>query len=246
MQDENRRVRRGGVNFFQGRHAALSELKLAPAADYAHPLTRRRALCLVFQHPQSVRKGRHTIPAQLDIVVQPATNDVQVRIVQTRNYSSSFKINDLRIRSGLIFFRVVHADDAAILNGKISRFRTLGIERRDAPVMNNQIWRGVGIHTEVFLSLECSQPCSARVTSGMTTQVRRATMQPLKTTLLGINGQGRIAAPSVRFKIAAVGKTPTKVAKAIFQRGGGLCGERNHASSPCKGRALHESFSVSD
>src|SRR6059036_2226991 len=88
------------------------------------------------------------------------------------------------------------------------------------------------------------QPRSARVTSGMTNQVRRATIQPLKTMLLRINGQGRIAAPSVRFKIAAVGKTPRKVATAIFQRGGGLCGERNHASSPCKGRAFHEPVSV--
>src|SRR3989442_9613073 len=34
---------------------------------------------------------------------------------------------------------------------------------------------------------------------------------PLKTTLLGTNGQGRIAAPSVRFKTAAVGKTPMNV-----------------------------------
>src|SRR5207249_11171768 len=70
------------------------------------------------------------------------------------------------------------------------------------------------VDCRVQIHLSCSQPCSARVTSGMTTQVRRATMQPLKTTLLGINGQDRIAAPSVRFKIAAVGKTPKKVANA--------------------------------
>src|SRR6058998_219812 len=162
---------------------------------------------------------------------------MQVRIVEARNDAAVIEIDDHCVRSGLEV-RVVNADNSAILDGEPCGFGMLRVERGDFSVVKNQIWREVGIHTEVFLSSECSQPCSARVTSGMTTQVRRATMQPLKTTLLGINGQGRIAAPSVRFNIAAVGKTPRNVASAIFQRGGGFCGERNHASSPCKGRAL--------
>ena len=54
-------------------------------------------------------------------------------------------------------------------------------------------------------------------------------MQPLKTALLRTNGQGRIAEPSVRFKIAAVGKTPRKVASAIFQL---ICGQQRHDRIP--------------
>src|SRR6266849_1690768 len=74
------------------------------------------------------------------------------------------------------------------------------------------------------------------VTSGITTQVKRATTQALKTALLITKGQERINGPMVRFKTMATGKTPRKVAAAIFHRGGGLCVERNHASSPCSWR----------
>src|SRR6266581_2488391 len=77
------------------------------------------------------------------------------------------------------------------------------------------------------------------------TSVRSATIAALNTTPLTTNGQDRIAGPSVRFKSVAVGKTPRNVAVAIFQRGGGFCGERNHASNPCKGRCVHELLSVS-
>src|SRR5215510_4993630 len=118
------------------------------------------------------------------------------------------------------------------------------IERGDSSIDENQFGRGFGIHVAVLLSSECSQPCSARVTSGMTNQVSATTMQALKTTPTRINGQDCIARPSLRFKIAAVGKTPTNVAMAIFQRGGGFCGERNHASSPCSECEVHESVSV--
>ena len=48
VEDKHRGVRRGVVNFVQGRHAALGELELAPAAHHAHPLGRRRAQGLLF------------------------------------------------------------------------------------------------------------------------------------------------------------------------------------------------------
>ena len=79
---------------------------------------------------------------------------------------------------------------------------------------------------------------------GMMAQVRSAIMQPLKTAVLRRKFHGKIAGPRVTFRTVTTGKTPKNVAMNIFHRGGGL-DERNHASSPCKGRALHEPVSVS-
>src|SRR5258708_21005246 len=79
----------------------------------------------------------------------------------------------------------------------------------------------------------------------MATQVKSAAMLALNTALATRKGNERIAGPMVRFNIVATGKTPRNVAVAIFQRGGGFCGERNHASNPCKGRCVHEFVSVS-
>ena len=70
MQNEHRRIGRGGIDFIQRRHPALGELKLAPAADHAHPLSGRRALRLFLQHAQSVRQRRHAVPAKFHVVVQ--------------------------------------------------------------------------------------------------------------------------------------------------------------------------------
>ena len=90
VEDEDRRIRRGVVNFVEGRHAALGELELAPAAHHAHPLGRRRAQGLLFQHPQGVGERRHAFPAQLEVVVQPAADQVQVRVVQAGDGGVAF------------------------------------------------------------------------------------------------------------------------------------------------------------
>src|SRR5438094_5548898 len=71
--------------------------------------------------------------------------------------------------------------------------------------------------------------------SGMTAQVRSTTMQALETAFLRRNSHGRIAGTRVTFRTVATGKTPRKVAMAIFHRGGGV-GERNQASSPSNSR----------
>ena len=78
VQDENRGVRGGGVDLVQRRHAAFGKLELGPAAHHAYPLRRRRAQSLLFQHPQGIGQRRHAFPAQLEVVVQPAANEVQV------------------------------------------------------------------------------------------------------------------------------------------------------------------------
>jgi hypothetical protein len=57
VQDEHRGIRRGLVEFFEGRHAFFGELEFVPATDHAHPLRGRRAV-LVLEHAQaSARDG---------------------------------------------------------------------------------------------------------------------------------------------------------------------------------------------
>ncbi|CAK6470813.1 hypothetical protein PSEG_05547 [Pseudomonas sp. Nvir] len=90
VQNEDRGVRRRVVNFVQGRHATLGELELGPAAHHAHPLGRRRAQSLLFQHPQGIGQRWHTFPAQLEVVVQPTANQVEVGVVQAGNGGVAF------------------------------------------------------------------------------------------------------------------------------------------------------------
>src|SRR5256885_2297684 len=100
---------------------------------------------------------------------------------------------------------------------------------------------GFRTHSEVLLYLECNHPCRARVITGMTIQVRSATTQALNTALLRMKFQDRIAGPSVKFKTAATGKTPRKVAMAIFHFGRarkGAPGTVNQLSRPVSSSAL--------
>lgn len=59
MEDKYRRIRRRRVQLLEGGHAPFGELKFTPAADNAHPLRRRRAIGLIFQHAQRVRQRRN-------------------------------------------------------------------------------------------------------------------------------------------------------------------------------------------
>src|SRR5437773_2623665 len=243
MQDKDGSVRGSSIDFLQCWHPALGELKFAPATNDAHPLTCWSAFGLLLQHSQPIRERRHAVPAQFHIVVQAAADDVEMRVIQSGDDAAAIEIDEHGIRPALITLRVVHADDAAIFHGETGGFGMTRIECSDFSVVKNQVGRRFRVHEILSLVGDwgCSQPRSSRVTTGITTQDSRATTQALKTALRRANGHSRITGPMVKVKIMASGKTPMNVAMAIFQRGGGLCGERNHASSPCKGRAVHES-----
>ena len=68
-----------------------------------------------------------------------SADDVEVRVVETGNDAAVAKVEDLRVRSALVVFRVVHANDAAILDGKILCLGMLWVERGDAPVVEDQV-----------------------------------------------------------------------------------------------------------
>jgi len=93
MQHKDRRVGSGLVDFFQSWHAPLGELELRPPADHAHPLGRRRALCLLLQHTHGVGKRRHAIPTQLHIEVETTADYVEMAIIQARNDRAALQVD---------------------------------------------------------------------------------------------------------------------------------------------------------
>src|SRR3546814_5046152 len=78
VQDEDRRVGRGGVDLVERRHAPFGELELGPAADHANPLRRGRVLRLCLQHAECIGERGYAFPPQLHVVVEPATDEVRV------------------------------------------------------------------------------------------------------------------------------------------------------------------------
>ena len=79
----------------QRRHAPLGELELGPAADDAHPLRRRGACACSLQHRQGVGERGHAVPAELHVVVEPAADDVEVGIVETRDDAPALEVDPL-------------------------------------------------------------------------------------------------------------------------------------------------------
>jgi len=136
MQYEHRRVRRGAVDLFQGRHAPLGELKFRPTADDSHPLWWRSTLRLLAQHPQRVGERRHSVPAQLHVVIEAAANRMHVRIVEARNNRPAAEIDNLGTRAAQAhdFFVGADGEKTAILNGHCLDEGTRTAERRNARI----------------------------------------------------------------------------------------------------------------
>jgi len=154
MQNEHRCVRRGGVDFVEGRHAAFGELKFAPAADDANPLAGRRAFRLLLQHAQAVGERTALRPSGVHVVIETAANDVQVRIVESRDDAAAVEVDEDRVRAALEFV-AVDADNAAVFNRNSRRLRMFRIESGDLSVVENQVREVFRAHG--FLSSACSQ-----------------------------------------------------------------------------------------
>ena len=130
VQNKDRGVRGRLVEFFQGGHAFFGELELVPAAHHAHPLRRWCALGLFLEHAQRIGQRGHTFPAQFEVVVQPATDQVQVRVIETRNDTATFEVNYLRVRTTQGHRLSIGADrhKAALANGNGAGLRVVAID----------------------------------------------------------------------------------------------------------------------
>ncbi len=144
MQHEHRGIGRGLVEFFQGRHAFFGELEFIPAAHYAYPLWRRRAVGLVLEHAQGIGQGRHTFPAQFQVVVQAATDQVQVRVVEPGNDGAALEVNDLGAAAtqGHGLGVGAHGDEAPLADGNRAGARLLAVDGVELAIEQNQI----GVH----------------------------------------------------------------------------------------------------
>ena len=151
VQDEDRRFGGDGVDFIKRGHTPFGELELAPTADDADPLAGRCPLRLLFEHAQSVREGRNTVPAKLEVVAKAAADDMHVGIVQSGNHPATLQINHLRVRSPLVFLRVVHSDNSPVFHNQTCRLRLGPVEGGYFGILKNQVRRGCIIHKS-FLS----------------------------------------------------------------------------------------------
>jgi hypothetical protein len=145
VQDEDRRVGRGGVDLLQRRPAALGELELAPAADHADPLRRRRAFGLRPQHGQRVGEGGDVLPPQLHVVVEAAANEVGVAVVKAGDDPPAADVDDPSVRVSERHDPGLLADrrDQTILHGQRAGGGIRPVQRRHIGVAENEVG-GIG------------------------------------------------------------------------------------------------------
>ena len=173
VQHEHRGVRGGLVEFFQGGHALFGELEFVPTAHHAYPLRRGRAVGLVLEHAQGIGQGRHAFPAQFKVVVQPATNQVQVRVVEAGNYGAALEVDDLGAAAaqGHGFAVGTHGDKAPLVDGHGGGAWVFPVHGVELAIEQNQI----GVHRVSFTEAS-SQGANRRVAAGISRYTTSNTM----------------------------------------------------------------------
>jgi hypothetical protein len=68
---------------------------LGEAANDPHPLRRRRDRHLTLEHVHGVGQRAHAVPTQLHIEVQPAADDVQMVVDQSRQDTATSEVDHL-------------------------------------------------------------------------------------------------------------------------------------------------------
>ncbi len=144
MEDENRRIRRRLVQFVEGRHALLGELEFVPAADHPHPLRSGCALGLILEHAQGVGQRRHALPTQLEVVVEAATDQVQVRVVEPGDHRAPLQVDHFcgAATQGHGLGIAAYGDESALLDRHGGGRGFFAVDRMQTAVMQNQI----GVH----------------------------------------------------------------------------------------------------
>jgi len=155
VKQENRRIRRDGVQLVDGRQTFLGKLVFGKAADHSHPLWRRCHLDLPLQHRHRISERAHAVPAQLHIEVEPTANDVQVIIDQAGQDTSALEVDNL----GLLAGKFHHVSVAAHRGEFTVRDRDGGggwigaVECREQAAMKDKFGCRVGAVHERALSI---------------------------------------------------------------------------------------------
>jgi len=149
VEDEDGRVRRGGVDLRDGGQALFRELMFGKAPHHAHPLRRRRIFCLLLQHGHGVGERGHAFPAQFHIIVQPAADDVDVAVDEAGDQAPAAGVDDAGIGcgGGADFLFRTDSEKFPAPDRHCLRLRVLAVKGRDLGVGKDEV--GLG-HGEAF------------------------------------------------------------------------------------------------
>lgn len=141
VQDEDGRVGCRGVQLIQRGQTFFGELRFAETVDHAHPLGRRRDGDLRPQHRHRVGERAHAVPAQFQVVVQAAADQVGVAVVETGHQPAPAGIDDACVFVGMRHHLGLVADrqHAAIGEGDRASGGQGRVERDDARIAQDQV-----------------------------------------------------------------------------------------------------------
>ena len=113
------------------------------AADDADPLRSRRARNLLLEHPHRIGERSHSIPAQLHVVVEPASDDVHMAVDQAGDDAPTIQVDasDIRRRSLKNVGIASDSNEPPIRNGNGSCTRILPVKGGNFPIEEDEISR---------------------------------------------------------------------------------------------------------
>src|SRR6266446_9912772 len=126
MHQEHGRVWGSCVDLIECWHPAFGKLEFGPASDHPYPLRRWRSRSLIFEHAQCIGQRRDAIPAQFQVVVEPAPDRMHVRIVEAWDDGSLAPINYVRVRATKTENLVIVADSSYLSRRYGDRFDKRG------------------------------------------------------------------------------------------------------------------------
>src|SRR5262249_47520894 len=127
----------------------------------ADPLRSGSARNLLLEHPHRVGKRSHSVPTQLHVVIETATDDVHVAVDQSGNDAAPLEVEDLGAGAGHHHDVAFRADGckAVALDGDPLDLGIAAVELRKPSVTKDR----VGLH---LLCLCASQICCCNQPSG--------------------------------------------------------------------------------
>ena len=145
VQQEHGRIRRHRIDFFKRRQTLFHKLVLGKATHHAHPLRCRRVGHLRLEHGHGIGQRAHAVPAQLQVVVQAATDHVGVIVEQAGQHAALLQIDLARAAAGQgqHFGVGAHGDELAVLHRHGIGLGLAFVQGGDAAIVKNDIRCGV-------------------------------------------------------------------------------------------------------
>ena len=144
--DHDRGIRRSGVQLADRGQPLLGELLLAPPSYHPYPLAWRGAARLVAEYRQRLAQRPHAVPAQLQQVVQPGPDHVNVRVDEARDDPPAHRVDHAGGPGDVPGHAVIVADgqDPAVVDRHRGCVRAAGITGVDAAVAHHEVGGIIG------------------------------------------------------------------------------------------------------